>query len=284
MAEASPIAPADLHAHLSQLSAALDAAQLGTWFWDPQADLLNLSPGCLRLLGRSPQQPLRQLSDYIELIVEEDRPQLIDSLAGIDQQPGRELALKHRVQLADGTPRWLELSGQLLIQADGRPSLLGVLRDISQLQQREAEQAATQARYSALFQLNPGPMSLLRYSDGCIIDVNDQFCELFGWSRQDCLGRTAMDLELWVDTQQRDELRHRSRHLDKPVTLGDGVAQVGQGFLMTFAEVKVGRVGNELERSFLEAEKFFVHGFLYRWSCPGPSVRRMVSGEGCHSA
>ena len=54
MAEASPIAPADLHAHLSQLSAALDAAQLGTWFWDPQADLLNLSPGCLRLLGRSP--------------------------------------------------------------------------------------------------------------------------------------------------------------------------------------------------------------------------------------
>ncbi|PAV49542.1 sensory box protein [Pseudomonas sp. HAR-UPW-AIA-41] len=219
MAEASPAAPADLHAHLSQLSAALDAAQLGTWFWDPQADLLNLSPGCLRLLGRNPQQPLRQLSDYIELIIEEDRAELIATLASLDQQPGRELALKHRIKLADGTLRWLELSGQLLTQADGKPSLLGVLRDISHLQQREAEQAATQARYSALFQLNPGPMALLRYCDGCIIDVNDQFCELFGWSRQDCLGHTAMELELWVDTQQRDELRRRSRHLEKPVTL-----------------------------------------------------------------
>ena len=100
MAETSPIAPADLQAHLSQLSAALDAAQLGTWFWDPQADLLNLSPGCLRLLGRSPQQPMHQLSDYIELIVEQDRAELIASLASVDQQPGRELALRHRVQLA----------------------------------------------------------------------------------------------------------------------------------------------------------------------------------------
>jgi diguanylate cyclase (GGDEF)-like protein/PAS domain S-box-containing protein len=39
---------------------------------------------------------------------------------------------------------------------------------------------------------------------GTIIDVNEEFCALVGYQREECVGRRAMDLGLWVDRAARD--------------------------------------------------------------------------------
>lgn len=50
---------------------------------------------------------------------------------------------------------------------------------------------------------NPGPITLSRISDGLLIDVNDAFLEVFGYRREDAIGRTAFELGLWRNPEDR---------------------------------------------------------------------------------
>jgi PAS domain S-box-containing protein len=54
--------------------------------------------------------------------------------------------------------------------------------------------------------MNPSPTLLIRISDRCFADVNDAFARTFGYTRDEVIGRTALDLNLWQDSQERDVL------------------------------------------------------------------------------
>src|SRR5262249_52994231 len=47
----------------------------------------------------------------------------------------------------------------------------------------------------------------------------------------------------------------------EPVLMHNGALQMGQGLLVPFAQIQIGRVGHQLEGSFLETEKARVHLF-----------------------
>ena len=47
--------------------------------------------------------------------------------------------------------------------------------------------------------------------------------------------------------------------LHEPLSLGNGVNEVGERFFMTFAQEKIGGIRNKLERVFPQAEKKFIH-------------------------
>jgi PAS domain S-box-containing protein len=83
----------------------------------------------------------------------------------------------------------------LLIRVASAPSLKADLRR----QQAEKERAD-------LFSMNPSPTLLIRVSDRCFADVNDAFARTFGYTRDEVIGRTALDLNLWQDPKQRDAL------------------------------------------------------------------------------
>ncbi len=55
---------------------------------------------------------------------------------------------------------------------------------------------ANEAFFNA-FDSNPTPSAITSFSDGKFIEVNDSFLKLIDYSRQDVLGRTARELQLW---------------------------------------------------------------------------------------
>jgi PAS domain S-box-containing protein len=71
------------------------------------------------------------------------------------------------------------------------------------------------------------PMSLTEIDDARFIDVNDAFCELFGYRRDDLIGRTAFEVGLRDDPDERvhqiESIRERGRFLhEMPYTTRDG--------------------------------------------------------------
>jgi len=50
---------------------------------------------------------------------------------------------------------------------------------------------------SAIFELNPDAIVLTTISDGKIIDCNQEFLDLNGYSREQVIGHTVMDLNLY---------------------------------------------------------------------------------------
>ena len=53
-------------------------------------------------------------------------------------------------------------------------------------------------RFQKAFHANPEPISISTVSDGCFIDVNESFLRLTGYRRDEIIGRTSIDLNIWA--------------------------------------------------------------------------------------
>ena len=63
-----------------------------------------------------------------------------------------------------------------------------------------------EAVHAALVHDSPMAIAVSTLADGRILDVNDTFLRLFGYSRDEVIGETTTSLDLWADPAQRTEL------------------------------------------------------------------------------
>ncbi len=72
-----------------------------------------------------------------------------------------------------------------------------------------AEQAArgSTAMIAAMFARSPVAISVSRASDGRIVNVNDRWTRLTGYSRDEVIGKTAVELGMWSDPKEREGAR-----------------------------------------------------------------------------
>ena len=200
-----------------RLLAALNGAELGTWYWDIRSGQVNWSRGAQALFGLDPNRPLTRELHYIDLIPEEERAEVLAKFEAILKGEQISNALRHRIRWPDGSLHWLEITGSLQREADGRPRMFGVIRDISAQQERAEALRASEERFASLFRLSPDIMMLVRYDNSEIVEVNQHFTHAFGWSASDIIGRPTHELNLWVHASQRDYLRQQAPLSHEPV-------------------------------------------------------------------
>ncbi|MBE9039819.1 response regulator [Oscillatoriales cyanobacterium LEGE 11467] len=74
------------------------------------------------------------------------------------------------------------------------------------LAETSARLRESEAKFSTAFRCTPHPITITRLSDGRHIEVNDNFLAVTGYCLEEVLDRTALDLNLWVDTSNRVRL------------------------------------------------------------------------------
>jgi PAS domain S-box-containing protein len=76
------------------------------------------------------------------------------------------------------------------------------------MQNSDAEQAAhcSEEKFERAFRFNPMPMTIASLPEGRAVDVNDSFIRQMGYRREEIVGRTSLDLGLWVDPSDRHQL------------------------------------------------------------------------------
>ena len=79
---------------------------------------------------------------------------------------------------------------------NGEDCVFGISKDLS------AEQEAQQ-RFERLFRNNPALMALSAFPDHRIIDVNNAFLQILRYSKEDVIGKTAVELSLFAQEKQR---------------------------------------------------------------------------------
>jgi PAS domain S-box-containing protein len=79
---------------------------------------------------------------------------------------------------------------------DGKLVLFGVSKDLSQLKLSEA-------RFSQAFHSNAVLMALSQEESGEFIDVNQAFLDTLGYKREEIIGKTAKDLNIFANLQER---------------------------------------------------------------------------------
>ena len=144
----------------------------------------------MRLLDLHPASARLAAEELFAAVVRGERNSCSLPLACRD---GRQVPVETRVWLG----RW-----------NGADCLFCASRDLTT--EREAQQ-----RFETLFRHSPAPMSLAVLPERRISDVNDAFLRLSGYSRAEILGKTAVELGLFVHPEQRaavvDQLRAAER-------------------------------------------------------------------------
>lgn len=64
----------------------------------------------------------------------------------------------------------------------------------------------SEERFAKIFQTSPIGISITTFPEGRYIDINDRYCELFGYTREEIIGSTSMKLGIWANLSDREKV------------------------------------------------------------------------------
>ena len=101
----------------------------------------------------------------------------------------------------DGTEMFLHINASV-VEYNGKIAIQSINRDITE--QKRAEEALRQSeeRFSKAFHSSPAALSITLLEDGRLLEVNAAFLRMTGFSREEVIGRSTLELGLW-DSQHR---------------------------------------------------------------------------------
>lgn len=112
--------------------------------------------------------------------------------------------------MADGDTKLVILAGQP-IEVENDPCLLFTFADLEPRRRAERALEANERHFATVFDMAPVAMVVTNGEDHRIVNVNDAFRRLTGYSGHDAIGRVADDLQLWNDAAQRQGLEQEIR-------------------------------------------------------------------------
>lgn len=149
------------------------------------------------MLGYTKEEWISTPNFALKIVHEEDRER-VQREAGIVFTGGGPTLLKFRWIGKDGRIVWVEAHIAALLDEAGKVvGIRGVTLDVTQ--QHLAEEARTQSegRFEKAFRANPQPMSVTTMAEGRYIDVNDSFLQMSGFTREEVIGHTSLELNIW---------------------------------------------------------------------------------------
>ncbi|MCX5827925.1 MAG: PAS domain S-box protein [Deltaproteobacteria bacterium] len=92
------------------------------------------------------------------------------------------------------------------ISYEGQTATCGVLRDMTERMEMDDALKKSEDRFSKTFHAGPAPAIISTIADGRYLAVNDQWCRMMGYAREEMIGRTAEDLTIWPYSEERTAL------------------------------------------------------------------------------
>jgi PAS domain S-box-containing protein len=88
----------------------------------------------------------------------------------------------------------------------GKAEVLAIVRDITENKQSETTLKHLAEKFSKAFRCSPDPITISTLAEGRYIDVNNSFVRLAGYEHDEAVGKTAFELNIWVNPSDRIQL------------------------------------------------------------------------------
>ncbi|WP_449117681.1 EAL domain-containing protein [Pseudomonas viridiflava] len=94
-----------------------------------------------------------------------------------------------------------------------KPAVLVVVRDITPFKQAQRQLQLSEEKFAKAFHASPDGLTISRARDGGILEVNEGFSRITGYTEKQCLERSTLDLGIWADLSERQAMiGHIKRH------------------------------------------------------------------------
>lgn len=194
-----------------RLEIAQESAQAGSFEWDIQKSRTLWSDQLKALYGFAPGE-FKDFEDWHSKVHPDD--------LGYAKKAIREALttgkydVDFRIIWPDGGIRWLAARGKVIYDEKGQPLYMtGINMDITQ--RKEAEKVLkenserfqlTARKFENIFLNSPAFHSLSTLDKGILLEVNPAFEALTGYTREEMIGKSAFDLRIWADPDERKKV------------------------------------------------------------------------------
>jgi PAS domain S-box-containing protein len=180
---------------------AFEHAAVGMALLTPEGRFVQVNPALCRILGREETDLLA--TDWQSVTEPEDLRHSLDAVRRLVAGEMKSVILANRCVRSDGAVVWVQNSLSITRDASGRPRHVVVLmEDITDQRRGEEALRVSEARFSRLFRNSPAALGMGTIP-GRMIDANDHWLELFGYRRDEVIGHTVSELNLWADPGER---------------------------------------------------------------------------------
>jgi two-component system, cell cycle sensor histidine kinase and response regulator CckA len=109
-----------------------------------------------------------------------------------------------KVSAADGSKKDVIFNKATFLDSSGNISgLVGVILDITELKRKEQLILQSEKKFEATFHSSPDVTAITDTHNGTLLDVNNEFVNWSGYSREELIGRTTKELNIWDNLDER---------------------------------------------------------------------------------
>jgi PAS domain S-box-containing protein len=172
-----------------------------------QGRVIDANQAAARLFGLASPAELMGVSIPDELVQADaretswQRVRQLETLSPGQGVPVVEMALRPR----HGPARMAEVTA-LRVDTPTGPASMTILFDVTERLAVQASLRRSEALLSLVVASSPDAVALTDIATGRYLMVSDRFCAIFGWSREQIVGRTSTELGLWRHPQDRQRL------------------------------------------------------------------------------
>ena len=109
---------------------------------------------------------------------------------------------------------WLEIISHTF-SYENKPADLITILDITERKRAEQKLKESEEKFSKAFQSGPNLMAITRREDGYFIDVNDAYIQSLGYNREELIGHSSIEVNIWANSEQRIEFIQKLKESDR---------------------------------------------------------------------
>jgi PAS domain S-box-containing protein len=180
----------------------------------PEIHTDYVSPSCLRITGYTQDEFYADRNLGLNMIHPEDR----ETFLSIAEQDNKNLdkAITIRLVRKDGEIVWVEQTQSMITDEDGEVQAIHLIaHDITERVESEQALRESEEKFSKAFRSSPQHIIISKLEDGKAIEVNDSFVRDTGYTYKEIIGRSLIDIGLWVHPEDRlkmiKELKQKGR-------------------------------------------------------------------------
>lgn len=174
----------------------------------PDAKILFANEAALRLIGQPLESIVGKTSEQLGLAaLREDGTEIPFALRPASRvlatgDPVRHAVMGWRRPGSQGVAWTLGEIAPVLNKEGKVERIVAAFSDVTQQKQVEEALRQSEEKYAKMIQFNPDAVSLRTYPDLQYLDVNKQWTQMFGYSREEALGKTAAELNIARDADR----------------------------------------------------------------------------------
>ena len=213
---------ADLRNKEERLRLAIEAAQIGIYTTDLETGNWQWSAEMYAIADRAPGS-IKTDEEAWSIVHPEDRARVLEThRRALDPATNGDFYSEHRVVRPNGEVRWIAWRGRTFFRetdSGGVPARrLGAIIDITERKHAEIALQLSENKFSTMFKASPHGLAITTFDEGRYLEANPAESVLTGYTREELIGRTALELGFYDNPEDSREIR---RLLTKQGTLSN---------------------------------------------------------------